>query len=73
MKKQKNVNNRQKKKQSVETDQQVAQRSELADRNFKIAIANMLKKLQEKIHTVSKEMGEFQRRCKNYKRTKWKC
>lgn len=42
--------------------------SELADRNFEITIINMLKKLQEKRDVVSKEMGEFQRRCKNCKK-----
>ena len=46
----------------------MTQMSELADRNFKITIPNMLKKLQEKIDMGSEEMEGFQRRCKNYKK-----
>lgn len=46
----------------------MTQMSELADRNFEITIINMLKNLQEKIDVVSKEMGKFQRRCKNCKK-----
>lgn len=67
MKKQKNVKHRQGDSQSIETDQQMTQMTELADRNVKITIVSMLRKLQEKMYIVSEKMGEFREYIKTVK------
>lgn len=43
--------------QSIERDQQRTQVLDLAEKDFKITVINMLKSLQEKMDITYKEMG----------------
>lgn len=59
-------------KEITEPDSQITLMLELLERDFKIVMTNTLKGLVEKGGQLAETDGDFQQRCGNYKKVKWK-
>lgn len=58
---QKNVTHNNKKNQSIETEPEMTKMMILTDKNFKTAIINLLKNVEENMHKIKKTMENMKK------------